>query len=334
MSKTKVLITGAGGFLGHYIARDLLKTGNYEVFSFSRGIYPELDQMGVKQIPGDLINAEEVGRALEGMDAVIHTASKVGMGGRYEDFYKTNVLGTRNIINACLKNKISRCVYTSTPSVAFGKESLCGVDEKTPYPSAYLSFYAQTKAEAEQLVLKSNSPTLSTVAIRPHLIFGPGDKNLIPRVVEAAAKGRLKIIGDGENLVDVSYVENVSLVHVRALENLNPSSPLAGKAYFFGQGPIKLWDFTNELLKRSGLHPLKKKIPLKLAYVLGFFIEKGAQLLSLAGINIENPPMTRFIALQLGCSHYFNHAQIEKDLGPLPLITIEEGLNRLNLSNY
>lgn len=334
MNKTKVMITGAGGFLGRYIARDLLATGHYEVFSFSRGVYPELNQMGVKQIQGDLKNTQEVQLALKGMDAVIHTAGKVGMGGKYEDFYMTNVLGTKNIISACLKNNISRCVYTSTPSVAFGKESLCGIDESAPYPQEYLSYYAQTKAEAEQLVLKSNSDALSTVAIRPHLIFGPGDKNLVPRVVDAAARGRLKIIGDGENLVDVSYVENVSLVHVRALEALHASSPLAGKAYFFGQGPIKLWDFTNELIKRSGHPPLQKKIPLRFAYILGFFIEKMSQALSVLGINIENPPMTRFIALQLGCSHYFNHSQIEKDLGALPLISIEEGLNRLNLSSY
>jgi len=329
MLKTKVLITGAGGFLGRYIARDLLASGEYEVVSFSRGKYSELTEMGVTQIQGDLQNTDDVNRALAGIDAVIHTASMVGMGNNYEEFFATNVLGTRNIIQACLKNNILKLVYTSTPSVAFGSKSLCGVGEETPYPEKYLSHYAATKAIAEKEVLKANGSKLSTVSIRPHLIYGPGDKNLIPRVVEASKQGRLKIIGDGENLVDVSYVENVSLVHILALKKLNPTSPIAGKAYFFGQGPIKLWDFTNEILRREGLSPLTKKIPLNLAYNIGFMIEGITKMLSWFGLRIENPPMTRFVALQLGTSHYFNHSQIEKDLGPLNLISIEEGLNRL-----
>ena len=327
--KTKVLITGAGGFLGGYIARDLLNSGNYEVFSFSRGLYPELKALGIHQIQGDLKNFLDVERATNGIDAVIHTASKVGMGGNKKDFFITNVIGTRNIINACLKNKVSKCIYTSTPSVAFGDKDLCGVDEDTPYPKTYLSHYAATKAQAEQEILKANSSFFSTVAIRPHLIFGPGDKNLVPRVVEAAKKGRIKIIGTGENRVDVSYVENVSKIHVLALEKLSPDSAIAGKAYFFGQGPIKLWDFTNELLLRSGLSPLTKKIPLKTAYVLGMIIEFVLKIFSYLNIQVENPPMTRFVALQLGCSHYFNHSKLEKDFNPPPMISIEEGLNRL-----
>ena len=328
MQKTKVLITGAGGFLGQYIARDLLQKG-YDVTSFSRGHYPVLSQLGVHQISGNLKNAEDVVRACVGMDAIIHTASLVGMGNCYQDFYETNVLGTRNILDACKKNKIKKLIYTSTPSVAFGDQSLCGVDESIGYPARHLSHYAATKAQAEKEVLANNGPELSTVAIRPHLIYGPGDKNLIPRVVEAARSGRIKIIGDGNNLVDVSYVENVSAVHIRALEKLAPEAPLAGKAYFFGQGPIKLWDFTNEILKREGLPPLKKKIPLKVAYSIGWVIEKISHVLSLFGVKVENPPMTRFIALQLGSSHYFSHKQLEKDLGAFNFVSIEEGLNRL-----
>lgn len=329
MQKTKVLITGAGGFLGQYIARDLLAKGNYEVFSFSRGKYKELEDMGVIQIRGDLQNMNDVIPALAEMDAVIHTASLVGMGGNYDEFYATNVKGTKNIIDSCLKNNVSKLVYTSTPSVAFGNKSLCGVGEETPYPEKYLSYYAATKSIAEKEVLKANGTKLSTVAIRPHLIFGPGDKNLIPRVVEASKQGRLKIIGDGENLVDVSYVENVSMVHVKALENLSPSSPIAGNAYFFGQGPIKLWDFTNEILRREGLAPLTKKIPLKVAYNIGIVIEAIVHFLGFFGVKIDNPPMTRFVALQLGTSHYFSHKKIEMDLGPLNLISVEEGLDRL-----
>ena len=325
MKSTKVLVTGAGGFLGHYIARDL-KAQGHEVFSFSRGHYPALEKMGVTQIRGDLASYTDVEMALEGMDAVIHTASMVGMWGRYSDFYRTNVHGTENVIKACHTHKISKLVYTSTPSVAFGNESICGANESIDYPEVYLSMYAETKAIAEKMVLMANTGALSTVAIRPHLIFGPGDMNLVPRVVEAAKKGRLKIIGDGENLVDVTYVENASMVHVLALEKLTPDSPIAGKAYFLGQGPIKLWDFTNELLVRSGMRPLTSKISFKAAYFIGFMIE---MVLKIIGKFDIHPPMTRFVALQLGKSHYYDHTNLERDLGYTPKYSITEGLDLL-----
>jgi nucleoside-diphosphate-sugar epimerase len=325
MKSTKVLVTGAGGFLGGHIARDLIAQG-YEVYSFSRRKYPTLEKMGVTQRQGDLSNYTDVEAALVGMDAVIHTASQVGMWGRYTDFYKTNVTGTENIIKACHKWHIQKMVYTSTPSVVFGEESLCNVNESIDYPDRYLSMYAETKAIAEKLVLLANGGSLSTVAIRPHLIFGPGDMNLVPRVIEAAKKGKLKIIGDGENLVDVTYVENASYAHVLALEELSLKSPIAGKAYFLGQGPVKLWDFTNELLKRSGQRPVTKKISFKLAYFIGFMIE---MVLKMIGKYDIHPPMTRFVALQLGKSHYYCHTNIERDLGYRPKFTIEEGLDRL-----
>lgn len=326
MTTTKVLVTGAGGFLGSYIVRDLMARGGYEVYSFSRSLYPKLESLGVKQRQGNLANYEDVESALTDMDAVIHTASLIGMWGRYESFYKTNVKGTENIIHACHKLKISRLVYTSTPSVAFGKESLCGVNESTPYPERYLSMYAETKAIAEKLVLMANNGVLSTTAIRPHLIFGPGDLNLVPRVIEAAKNGKLKIVGDGENLVDVTYVENASIAHVMALEKLSPQSVISGKAYFLGQGPIKLWDFTNDILKRSGMKPVTEKIPFKMAYFVGWCLEV---MLKLFGRFDIEPPMTRFVALQLGKSHYYDHSRLENDLGFKPKFTIQEGLDRL-----
>lgn len=326
MKKTKVLITGAGGFLGSSIAQKLSRDTDYEVVSFSRSRYDKLTQWGIEQRQGDLKNYADVKGALEGIEAVIHTASQVGMWGRYEDFYATNVVGTENILRAMREHKIKKLVYTSTPSVAFGKESLCGVDESTPYPSEYLTAYAATKSIAEQKVLNSNSEELSTVALRPHLIFGPGDVNLIPRVIEAQKKGLLKIVGDGENLVDVTYVENAADAHILALKKLSVDSAIAGKAYFLGQGPVKLWDFTNEILVRSGLSPVKKRIPVKLAYFVGAMIEGFLKLIGKYDIH---PPMTRFVALQLGCSHYFSHHNLERDLGFKPKVSIEEGINRL-----
>jgi nucleoside-diphosphate-sugar epimerase len=325
----KVLITGGGGFLGSYIARELTHLKGYEVFSFSRSSHPLLTSLGVTQRLGNLASYEDVMRALSGMDAVIHTAGMVGMWGRYNDFYKTNVTGTENILKAMKELGIKKCVYTSTPSVAFGRESLCGVDESTPYPDEYLTHYAKTKAMAEKLVLAANGLELSTVALRPHLIFGPGDLNLIPRVIEARKKGRLKMIGDGENLVDVLYVENAAKAHVLALLKLEVGHPIAGKAYFLGQGPVKLWDFINTLLKGVGMNPVTKKISVNTAFTIGFLIECFLKAFRIYDVH---PPMTRFVALQLGKSHYFDHHNLEQDLGYYPSISIEEGIRRLKNS--
>ena len=326
MKLTKILVTGAGGFLGYYIACELIKNPLYEVVSFSRKSHEKVRKLNIEERLGDLANYRDVESALDDIDWVIHTASMVGMWGRYENFYQTNVIGTQNIINASMKKNISRIVYTSTPSVVFGKDSLEGVDESTPYPKKYYSYYAQTKAIAEQLILKSNTNQLATVALRPHLIFGPGDLNLIPRVVEAQKKNKLKIVGDGNNLVDVTYVENAALAHVRAIEQLSPNGKIAGKAYFVGQGPVKLWEFTNDILKRSGLPKVEKTISLTKAYWMGFLIEIFLKIFRLYQIH---PPMTRFIALQLAKSHYYTHQNLENDLGFKPRYTINEGLDIL-----
>ncbi len=335
MSKiVKVLITGAGGFLGRYIARDLLEENKksnstnepiYKVYSLSRNHYSFLEEMGVEQFIGNLKNYQEVLNVVKQMDAVIHTASQVGMWGKKEDFYDTNFKGTENIINACLEAGVKRCVYTSTPSVAFGNSDLKNVDESIGYPTKHFCDYAATKKMAEEFVLKNNSSKLATVALRPHLIFGPGDQNLIPRVIRARKENRLKIVGDGENFVDVSYVENVSLLHVEALKKLSPDAPFAGKAYFVGQGPVKLWDFTNDILKRSKLSPVKKKIPFQLAYLIGWLFECFYFLTR----NFKaDPPMTRFVAMQLAKSHYYDHSALERDFNFKFPYSIEEGLNR------
>ena len=325
MKSNKILITGAGGFLGSYIARDLVKKG-HEVFSFSRTKHDLLTTLGVTQILGDLKNYDQVKIALSGMDIVMHTAGMVGMWGRYEHFYETNVTGTENILKAMKVLGINKLVYTSTPSVVFAKDSLCGVDESTPYASKYLTHYASTKAMAEKMVLSANSDSFFTVALRPHLIFGVGDTNLIPRIIEAQKKGRLKMVGAGRNLVDVIYVENAATAHVMAMEKLAYNHPIAGKAYFLGQGPVNLWDFINTVLIRAGQPVVTKKISLNKAYFLGFIIESVLKLFKIYKVH---PPMTRFVSLQLGKSHYFNHHNIEHDLGFKPNISIQEGIDRL-----
>lgn len=324
----RILVTGGGGFLGTWIIRELLKNPKYIVTNFSRHSYSHLEDMGVPTIKGDLRKKEDLNRALEhGFDAVFHVAALAGVWGRYQDFYFINYEGTKNILEASQSHGVKRFIYTSTPSVAFGAHDLMGVDESTPYPEKYLTAYAETKSMAERLVLENNDgKEFLTCAIRPHLIWGPGDPHLFPRVIQKGKEGKLKIVGDGENLVDIIFVENAALAHVQAFEHLIPGSRVCGEAYFVGQErPVKLWDFINQVLGLVKVGPVMNHISVEAAYRIGWVLEK---LWKLTGIQKPEPPMTRFVALNLGKSHYFSHEKARRDFGYVPRVTIEEGLKR------
>lgn len=330
----KILVTGGGGFLGTYIVKELLKNPTYLVTNFSRHSYEHLENMGVPTIRGDLTRVEDLERALsKGFDAVFHVASKVGMWGTKADFEAINVTGTENLLRLAKQYGVKRVVYTSSPSVVFGRGGHQGADETMPYPTTHLSEYARTKALGEQLVLAANADEFLTCALRPHLIWGPGDQMLVPQVLQKARTGKLKMVGDGENEVDIIYVENAARAHVMAFEALRTGSPVAGQAYFLGQGPIKLWDFVGQLLKRAEIDPLDAQISTKSAYFLGAICEK---LWKILGINQPEPPMSRFVALNLGTDHWFSHAKAERDFGWRPTISVSEGLDRLfaNRENY
>lgn len=320
----KVLVTGARGFLGKKIVKKLLEK-RYQVVAFSRTIDDELKQLPITTISGDITNYDDIYNALKGIDGVFHVASKVGMWGTKDEFYQTNVLGTEQLIKACINRKVKKLVYTSTPSVVFGKDSLKGVDETTPYPKKYLTHYAETKAQAERLVLEANGQSeLVTTALRPHLIYGEDDPNLLPRLALAAKKHRLKMIGLGTNLVDVIYVDNAADSHIKAYEVLCHGSRNEGKAYFIAQErAVNCWEFINQLLEMAGAPKVKRSIPMSLAYAIGAIIEI---LFTVFKIKKIEPPMTRFIALQLGTSHFFNLSNARNDFGHNPKITIEQSL--------
>jgi len=216
-----IIVTGAGGFLGRNLANGLLSKG-HKVWNFSRKNHPPLQAMGVETICGNLQNASDVITAFRGMDAVFHVASRVGIWGEYEDYYRTNVVGTENVIKACRANSITKLIYTSTPSVVFDGNDILGADETKPYARKFYNDYSRTKTLAEQAVLQSNDETLCTVALRPHQIIGPDDPHLVPRLVNAARQGRLKIVGTGKNLVDVTYIQNAVDAHILAFENYLP----------------------------------------------------------------------------------------------------------------
>lgn len=326
----KVLITGGRGFLGQAITEALIAQGHH-VTNFSRHpLNPTstLTSWGVTSHLGDVRSKEEVRQALKGQEAVIHTASKVAMWGCWEDFYQVNVVGTKNVIQACRHHKIEKLIYTSTPSVVFGKKDLCCVDESHPYPGPkdYKGHYAHSKSLAEREVLEANGPHLATVALRPHLIFGPGDPHILPRLVKMVKENRAKRVGLGKNVVDVLYVKNAADAHVKALSKLSLRGPLSGKAYFLGQErPVVLWDFIDELLRSRKIPPIKKRISFEAAYVMGYGFEKAYRLLSLYH---REPPMTRFVALQLAKSHYFSHDNAKRDFAYHPEINLEDALRR------
>ena len=324
----RILVTGGGGFLGTYIIQELLKNPTYIVTNFSRHGYAHLEDLGVPTIKGDLKNPADIERALmNGFDAVFHVAALAGVWGRYKDYLDINYTGTKNLLEASIAHGVKRFVYTSTPSVVFGKDDLLGVDENQPYAREHLNAYGETKTMAEKLVLQTNnSTTFLTCAIRPHLIWGPGDPHLFPRVIQKGKEGKLKVVGDGENLVDIIYVENAALAHVQAFEHLTPGSRVCGEAYFVGQErPVKLWDFINQILGHMKIEPVMGAIDVTTAYRLGWVMEKAFKL---AGIQKPEPPMTRFVALNLGKSHYFSHAKAKRDFGYIPRVSIEEGLKR------
>jgi nucleoside-diphosphate-sugar epimerase len=322
----KILVTGGGGFLGKAIIKQLLEKG-HDVYSFSRSAYPELEEMGVTCRRGDLSKYEDVRAALEGMEAVFHVAALAGVWGAYEDYYNTNFVGTKNIVDAAKELGVTKIVHTSSPSTILDNDKLSGVGEEIPYPKKFSNHYAKTKAMAEQYVLKNHEDgKLHTVALRPHLIWGPGDPHIFPRIFEKRKKNLLKIVGDGKNQVDIIYVDNAARGHIQAFEKLGANSPVGGKVYFLGQNePVYLWDFINEVLKRGGMQPVHKKVPFKVVYAVGFILEV---IYRTFGIKAE-PPMTRFVCNQMGKDHYFSHKAAKDDFGYDAPITTQEGLDRV-----
>ncbi|MCA9119196.1 MAG: NAD-dependent epimerase/dehydratase family protein [Planctomycetaceae bacterium] len=323
------LVTGAGGFLGQYIAEQLLARGD-RVRSFSRGKYPQLDALGIETVTGDLRDSVAVAKACEGVDVVFHSAGVAGIWGAWDHFYGINTLGTHNIVAGCLRHGVSRLVYTSSPSVTFDGTDQNGIDESAPYPSRWLCHYPHTKALAEQHVLGSNSEgSLLTCSLRPHLIWGPRDQHLIPRLLDRATSGKLLRIGDGTNLVDMVYVENAAAAHLQAADALNPDSPVCGRAYFISQGePVNCWDWINEILALAGIAPVERSISLKTAWRIGAVLETAYRVLG----KQSEPRMTRFLAAQLATSHFFDLTRARADFGYSPEISTVEGMRRLGLS--
>lgn len=327
-------VTGASGFIGGQLAERLLAAGR-RVRVLARRPLPHLEALGAEVISGDLDDREALRRGCASADAVFHVAGRVGVWGPRRDFFRVNVEGTRNVLTACRQAGVPRLVYTSSPSVVYNGGDLAGIDESAPLCTAAPCAYPTSKAAAERLVGEAHSRELATVSLRPHLVWGPGDKNVVPRVLALAKAGRLRIIGSGRNRVDVTHITNVVEAHLLAEQALTtchpmddklPGSPVGGKAYFITNGePVVLWDWINELLRGVGSQEITKHVPLAVAYAAGGVMEALWRVLPLGG----EPPMTRFVAKEMATDHWFDLSAARRDLGYAPKVSMAAGTAEL-----
>jgi len=333
-----VFITGASGFIGGKLTERLLTEGR-EVRALSRRALPDLERIGAKILIGDLENTAVLHQGCEGAGTVFHVAGRVGVWGPPDDFFRVNVQGTRNILAACRDAKVPRLVYTSSPSVVYNGGDLRNVNESAPLCTQAPCAYPTSKAAAEREVLTAHSAELATVALRPHLVWGPGDKNLLPRIIALARAGKLKIIGPGRNRVDITHITNVVDAHLLAEAALSagtgappprteagPPNYPGGRAYFITNGePVFLWDWINEVLHGVGAPEIKSHVPLPVAYAAGGAFETIWRLFGRTG----EPPMTRFIAKEMATDHWFDISAAKRDLGYHPRITVAQGTAEL-----
>lgn len=321
--KRRVLVTGGSGFLGKAIVRELISRGE-SVRSFSRSFHPELERLGAEQVQGNIADGKAVEKACKGAGLVFHTAAKAGVWGPYEDYCQSNVTGTRNIIAACRSQGTAALIHTSSPSVIFNGMDMEGVNESVPYPAEFHAPYPKTKSLAEQEVRQAAVSGLKTIILRPHLIWGPEDSHLVPRILARAKK--LRIVGKDRKKVDTIYIDNAAHAHILAAEKLLSNPHLSGQIYFISQDdPIPLWDMVNAILNAGGLPPVRRRISAKAAYAAGAVLEMLYTFLRLKG----EPRMTRFLAKELATAHWFDISAAKKDLGYRPMVSTEEGLSRL-----
>lgn len=321
----RVLVTGASGLLGRTVA-DLLAARGDTVTVMQRR--PAAGSPHAKRL-GDVADLGAVLAAAEGQDAVVHLAAKVDVVGPWDDYVRTNVGGTRNVVQACRVHGIHRMVHVSSPSVAHQGSSLTGVGAGPADPDAARGHYARSKAVAELLALAADGPDLAVTAVRPHLVWGPGDTQLVGRIIERAHQRRLPLLGTGAVLVDTTYIDNAAEALVAALDRLEHAR---GQALVVTNGePRPVGELITDICRAVGAPPPRLRIPPSLAWALGAGVEgamAAARLLP-AVPEITEPPLTRFLAEQLSTAHWFDQRHTREVLAWAPRVSLDEGFRRL-----
>ena len=320
----KVLVTGAGSMLLRGVARTLVERGDDVVCLQRRAV----DVPGAQVVQGDVRDAAVVLAAARGCDAIVHGAARVGVVGEWADFRSVNVDGTQHVLFAAVECGVRRLVYVSTPSVAHAGHSLVGEGAAPAVTGRKGAFYAESKAVAEGLALAENGPQLAVVAVRPHLVWGPGDTQLVGRIIERARAGRLAIVGSGSALIDSTYVDNAISAHVAALDAVRPGASCAGRAYVVANGePRTVRELLEGICTAAGVPFEPRHVPLSVALRLGAVVERVWPRL-----RDDEPPITRFLAEQLGTAHWFDPRPARDDLGWSPTVSLDEGFERLRQS--
>ena len=318
----KALVTGGGGFLGRAIV-EMLRVRGDTVTVVARRKYPEIEALGVKLVRTDLSDPTQdaLAAALSEVDVVFHVAAKTGVWGRYSQFVASNVHATANILETSRRMGIKRFVFTSSPSVTFDGQDAEGVAESDiGYPDKFEASYPETKAIAERMVLEANNTEFATCALRPHLVWGPRDPHIFPRIIARARQGRLRRIGSGQNQVALTYIDHAADAHLRAADALYPNSVVAGKAYFITDGsPVNLWAFIDRLLLAMNLKPIQREVSQASAHRIGMILEHIWRTLRLPG----EPPMTRFLARELATSHWYDISAAHRDFGYQPFRNLD-----------
>jgi 2-alkyl-3-oxoalkanoate reductase len=317
----KVLVTGATSLLARTTAEILLTRGD-DVVCLQRG----QSALAAEQVSADIRDADAVLRAASGCDAIVHAAAKVGVVGSWDDYRGINVDGTNNVLAAARAAGIQRVVYVSSPSVAHGGDAIAGLGAEPPVLGRKNAYYAESKAMAEQAAVAANNSDLAVVAIRPHLVWGPGDTQLVGRIVDRARSGRLALVGGGAALIDTTYITNAAESLVAALDRVRPDAACAGRAYVIANGePRPIRDLVAGICAAAGVPFAPKDVPLPLALVAGSLVERIWKTTR----RTTEPPLTRFLAEQLGTAHWFDPRPAKEDLGWTPRITIDQGLEAL-----
>lgn len=321
----KVLVTGASGMLGGALARALAARGD-DVTVLQR----RPSGLGLREALADVADRPAVAAAVAGQEAVVHLAAKVHVTGAWRDYERANILGTRSVVAACMTSGVGRLVHVSSPAVAHAGHALVGEGAGPADPWRARGHYARSKAVAERHALAADSADLRVVAIRPHLVWGPGDTQLVARIVARARAGRLPVVGSGAALVDSTYVTNAVDALMAALDRC---PEVGGQALVVSNGePRPVAELMAGICRAAGARPPRRHVPARAAWLAGAAVEAAwsARAVLPGATAGGDPPMTRFLAEQLATAHWFDQRQTRQVLGWAPRVSLEEGLDELS----